>query len=119
EVTLLGPTPAHVKFVLSSTPGAVHGTVVSAGSDPVAGAPVFLEAYDIESKKRLVDVRMTRTDLRGRYQFYGLVPGNYRVMSSFEFEMPDSAAMDSASPKTVKVEDDRDVPLDLDLFVIR
>ena len=118
-VVLQSPPAAQVKFVLSSTPGALHGTVLSGPTDTAAGAPVFLEAYDAESKKRLTDVRMTRTDLRGKYQFYGLAPGNYRVMSSFEFETPDSANLDAANPKTVKVEDGQDAPIDLDLFVIR
>jgi hypothetical protein len=118
-VVLQGSAATHVKFVLSPNPGALHGTVASGISESAPGAPVFLEAYDVEAKKRLVDVRMTRTDLRGKYQFYGLAPGNYRVMSSFEFEMADSANMDAASPKTVKVEDGKDVSLDLDLFVIR
>jgi hypothetical protein len=40
-------------------------------------------------------------------------------MSSFEFETPDSANLDAANPKTVKVEDGQDAPIDLDLFVIR
>lgn len=114
EIVLQGPGPAPVKFVLSGNPGAVHGTVAGA-----AGAPVFLEAYDPESRRRLQDLRMTRTDLKGRYQFYGLAPGTYRLASTFEFDLPDAAAMNSIAPKTVKVEEGRDLLSDLDLFVIR
>ncbi len=119
EIVLAGAGLETVKFVLSSTPATVHGVVSNASHDPVAGAPVFLEAYDPDSHRRLLDVRMTRTDMRGQYQFYGVVPGTYRVLGSFEFQMPDSAALDAANARLVKTEEGQDLPVDLDLYVIR
>jgi hypothetical protein len=108
-----------VTFRLSTSPGALHGTVTIAGHEAVPGAPVYLEAYDVDARKRLIDVREARTDIHGQYQFYGLAPGNYRILSTFEFQAPDSATMESAGPRTVKIEEGRDTPLDLDLYVIR
>jgi protocatechuate 3,4-dioxygenase beta subunit len=121
EVLLPGTQTAAilVTFRLSSSPGQLHGTVTAGGHDAVPGVPVYLEAYDVDARKRLIDVREARTDLHGRYQFYGLAPGNYRILSTFEFQAPDSATMEAASPRTVKIEAGRDTPLDLDLFVIR
>src|SRR6185295_15152386 len=91
EITVTGS--GNVKFVLSSKPGGLHGTVTTAVREPVVGAPVFLEGYDPVSKKRLIDLRVTRTDMRGQYQFYGLAPGTYRLVSSFEYQTPDTAAI--------------------------
>lgn len=110
---------SQVKFVLSSSPGAVHGMVKGSGSDVVAGAPVFLESYDLEKQRRLTDLRVTRTDMQGRYQFAGLAPGTYRVLSSFEYQMPDSMSISGAAPKILIVEAGRDAAQDLDLYVLR
>jgi hypothetical protein len=107
-----------VRFELSPAPGAIHGTVMS-GRDRVPGVPVYLEAYDLENRRRLTDVRTVRTDMRGQYGFYGLAPGTYRILSTFEFQTPDTATMDAAEARTVAVEEKRDLALDLDLYVIR
>ena len=73
----------------------------------------------MDARKRLIDVREARTDIHGQYQFYGVAPGNYRILSTFEFQAPDSATMESAGPRTVKIEEGRDTPLDLDLYAVR
>jgi hypothetical protein len=118
EIVLNGPGQVDVRFVLSPHPGTLHGVVKDSGN-AVAGVPVFLEAYDLESRRRLTDVRMTRTDVRGQYDFYGLAPGNYRVLGTFEYQMPDTAAMDLARARVVKVDEGQDQASDLDLYVIR
>jgi hypothetical protein len=120
EIVVLGsPPPNAVLFRLSSSPGGLHGTVTASGHEPVPGAPVYLELYDVDARKRLIDVRQTRADIQGHYQFLGLAPGNYRIVSTFEFLASDSAAMELASPRTVAIEEGRDTPLDLDLYMIR
>ena len=102
----------------SSSPGALHGKVKT-GGDPVAGAPVFLENSDLEPRKRVTDTFVTRTDMRGEYRFGDLAPGNYRVLSSFEYQMPDSQTMSNAGAKLLRVESGRDVQQDLDLYLIQ
>ena len=120
EVVLFGsPPPIQVFFRLSSNPATLHGIVTTNGREPVPGVPVYLELYNVDARKRLIDVREVRTDIQGHYQFYGLAPGNYRVVSTLEFLSPDSATMDSANPRTVQMEEGRDTTLDLDLYVIR
>jgi hypothetical protein len=106
-----------VRFTLSGNPGAIHGTIKS-GADPVIGAPVFLEAVDLEPARRISPSFTTRTDVRGQYHFSGLAPGNYRVMSSFEYASVDSMILSQAAAKQVLVEATHDVQQDLDLFVL-
>jgi hypothetical protein len=107
-----------VRFTLSGGPGEMHGVVKSAG-DTVAGAPVYLEAYDPETHQRVLELRTVRTDTQGRYRFQGLSPGIYRVLSTFEYQMPDTASMDLAGGQSVRVEAHSDLQMDLDLYGIR
>ena len=64
------------------------------------------------------DLRFTRADLRGQYYFYGLAPGDYRVVSSFEFQRPDSAALDTMRPGMVRLTEGQDEARDLELYAI-
>ncbi len=61
---------------------------------------------------------ITCTDVHGQYHFSGLAPGNYRVLSSFEYLTVDSATMAQTPAKSVVVENTHDVQQDLDLFVL-
>ena len=108
-----------IRFTISNTPGAIRGAVTTAGKEPVAGAPVYLEAWDVEKQQRVIDMRETRTDIRGQYQFRGLAPGNYRLLSTFDYRMPDSATMEMVGAKNIKVEDGREFQVDLSLWAIR
>jgi hypothetical protein len=110
--------PFPIRFTLSSAPGAIHGVVTGEGHQPSPGAPVYLEPYDLEQRKRLSDVRATRTDTRGQYHFYGLAPGNYRLLSTFEFRVPDAEMIDSAHPVEARVEERQDLSRDLDLYIL-
>jgi protocatechuate 3,4-dioxygenase beta subunit len=116
EVVLNGSNPV-VRFVLSISPGAIHGVVSNVARDKAAGAPVFLEAYDVERRRRLGDLRTTRTDVGGQFQFTGLAPGTYRIVSTFEFQNPDAAAMDAAGALAIKVEAGMDLAQDLQLHI--
>jgi hypothetical protein len=107
-----------VKVDLATGPGAVHGVVKSSG-EAVAGAPVYLEGYDPDTRQRATDLLTTRTDLRGSYRFDGLAPGTYRVLATFEYQMPDVAAMDAAGARLLKAESSGDLQVDLDLYVLR
>ncbi len=109
--------PALVKFVLSPNPASVHGAVTNAAREPVAGAPVYLEPYDAEARRRLGELRMVRTDIQGQFRFAGLAPGAYRLLSSFEFQMPDAATMDAAGALVIKAEEGADRAHDLPQYV--
>jgi hypothetical protein len=106
------------RFSFSSGSGALHGAVSDAG-DPVVGAPVFLEPVDVEPERRITEAFVTTTDTRGQYRFSGLAPGRYRVLSSFEYQMPDSRIMTEAHAKDLQIDVRGDATADLDLYVIR
>jgi hypothetical protein len=108
-----------VRYVVSNKPGAVHGVVTAGAREPVPGAPVFLEPYDEITRKRVVDLRSAISDVHGQFQFYGLVPGTYRLVSTFEYQTPDTYDIDVMTPRVIKVEEGRDQQLDVDLYVIR
>jgi protocatechuate 3,4-dioxygenase beta subunit len=105
-----------IEVTLSSHPASVHGLVTGSGRDPVPGAPVYLEAFDQDSHKRLADLRTTRTDVRGQYRFNGLAPGVYRILSTFEYDKPDSQTIEAAG-SIITLSEATDVAQDLDLYV--
>jgi hypothetical protein len=105
-------------YVLSSKPSGIHG-IVSYSHDPIGGAPVFLEPWDPVNRKRLMDPRTVRADMRGQYQFFGLAPGTYRLVSTFEYQNPEANDIDTMLPRTIVIEEGRDQQQDIDLYVIR
>lgn len=119
ELTLPGPGAVEVKFVLSTHPATVRGVARNASHDPVEGVPVFLEAYDPESRRRVGDLRAIRTDTRGQFEFYGLAPGRYRLLSTFEYQSPDTAQIDAARPHDFQITEGKDETVDLDVYVVR
>ena len=86
------------------------------GNDPVIGAPVFLESIDAESHKRLKELAGTRTDARGTYQFTGLPPGTYRLLSTFDFDNPDVGNDGGRTGKDGDVEGRQSRACDLELL---
>ncbi|MDR3698673.1 MAG: carboxypeptidase-like regulatory domain-containing protein [Candidatus Sulfopaludibacter sp.] len=108
---------ALVKFVLSGNPAAVHGAVTNAARDPVAGVPVYLEPYDAEGRRRAGDLRMVRTDVQGQFRFTGLAPGAYRLLGTFEFQMPDASTMDAAGALVIRAEEGAELAQDVLQYV--
>lgn len=117
EITIGGHDT--VLFTLTAGPGTLSGVVVTSDRQAAIGAPVFLEAYDPEERRRIKDVIFTRADVRGAYRFLGLAPGTYRVFSSFDFQTPDENEMDRADPRVVTVEAGRGATQELVLYVDR
>jgi hypothetical protein len=89
---------------------------VKVSGEPAVGAPVFLEAWNPDTRKRLTELRFTRTGIDGSYRIESLAPGTYRMLATFEYLAPDSAAMDLAGAQTVNIEGHADLQLDLDLY---
>lgn len=112
---LLNGSGDQVQFVLSAMPGAVQGAVIGPGHVPAAGAPVYLEAFDPNARRRVKDLQITHADARGQYRFTDLAPGSYRLLSSFDFDATDGQ-LEVRGAKTLKVEEAREVVQDLELF---
>jgi large repetitive protein len=115
---VVSPGPMTVEFRLSPSPAALRG-VVNSGDQPVAGAPVYLEAYSPTSGRRVQDLRTTRTDTQGRYSFVGLAPGSYRILATFDYQAPESVQMTAGHAPEVSVEEGRAATQDLSLWVLQ
>lgn len=107
-----------VVFLLGAGPGSLRG-VVLAGQDRASAAPVYLEGYDPDTRARTVDLRTVRADVYGNYEFTGLAPGYYRVLSTFDYQDPESEEMDLAEATVVKIEKGDPRTLDLQLYAAR
>jgi hypothetical protein len=115
EVMLRGSGSVLIK--VSSRPATMHGLVNGPGHDPAPGAPVYLEAFDKDTGKRLGELRTIRTDLRGQYHFNGLAPGLYRILSTFEYDKPEPESMEAAGALSLTLSEATDTAQDLDLYV--
>ncbi|MEO8592932.1 MAG: carboxypeptidase-like regulatory domain-containing protein [Candidatus Solibacter sp.] len=108
-----------IGYTLSTRPAGITGSVTVGANDPAPGVPVYLEAYDEVTRKRVLELRSTRTDLRGKYSFQGLAPGSYRVVSTFEYRSPATGDIDTMRPKVVTLEEGREQQQDLELWIMR
>ena len=115
EVMLPGLTPS--RSSCASHPASIHRLLSGPGHDPTPGAPVYLEAFDKDSQKRVGELRTTRSDVRGQYHFNGLAPGLYRILGTFEYEKPDSDSMGAAGARSLDLPEGTDTAQDLDLYV--
>jgi hypothetical protein len=86
-----------LKIALSNRPAAVRGIVRNAAGEPAPGAPVYLS-----------ELRTVRTDTQGRFEFYGLAPGPYYLLASFDDEIPTAA-----NAHSIKLAEGQDLTEDL------
>jgi hypothetical protein len=119
EFKLLGRRDLAIKAIVSPNAASIRGKVTSGAGRPVGGAPVYLRAVNLPPEKRVVDPRGTRTSPGGEYRFTGLAPGQYRLMSSFEFAAPDDGQMTAARAAEVSVRESEEREQNLELFVLR
>ncbi|HEX4138094.1 MAG TPA: carboxypeptidase-like regulatory domain-containing protein [Bryobacteraceae bacterium] len=103
-----------VSATLSNGPAALHG-VVRDSAKPIPGAPVFLEGWDPVTRNRLIDPRETRSDARGNYRFDNLAPGDYRILSTFDYAAPNPQIFDASRANEIRLEKATDPAVDLEL----
>jgi hypothetical protein len=115
---LVGARYGSITFALSSHPSTIQGLVSGLSREAVAAAPVYLEGYDPEGRRRVTDLFTGIADMQGHYTITGLAPGTYRVLSTFEFQAPDADTMERVGAKVVRIGDGVTVQ-DLDLSVLR
>ncbi len=115
---VLDSGPNFLEVTVSNRPAALLGKVLDARNEAVAGVPVYAERYERDNHRRAGEVRTARTDARGEYRFEGLVPGHYRLVSTFDFDEPDEETMEAARPATITVKEAERSALDLKLYDI-
>jgi hypothetical protein len=119
EVFLAPGSQDTIKFVVSNAPATLHGFARDSGGAAVPDMPVFLEAFDLDRRRRAPELHSGRTDATGQYRFTGLAPGVYRVLATSEYRTAEPSIMDAPAAKTVRLEEGRDVLQDLEPYVIR
>jgi hypothetical protein len=110
----------------TTRPRQVFGLRLSGGGATIQGvvkeapyAPVYLEAYDGRTRQRAGDLKAVRADAQGQFRFANLAPGAWRLLSTYEYLMPDSEVFDSASAPSVTLTPGGSAAKDLELWVIR
>jgi hypothetical protein len=82
-------------------------------------APVYLEAYDSRLRQRAGELKAVRADAQGQFRFGNLAPGAWRILSTYEYLMPDSDVFDIAAAASVTLSVGGSAAKDLDLWEIR
>ena len=105
------------RVVMSANVSTISGTVKD-GADVAVGAPVYLEPMDVEPARRMRFAEVVYTDAQGRFKFKGLAPGRYRLLATFEYQMPDSRIMRDARATELTLDPRTDATRDLSLYII-
>lgn len=95
-----------ISVALKKGAPSISGTVLSEGK-PVLGAAVFVELFDprLANGDQRLRLWSLRSDVSGKFALNGLMPGSYRVLSSFDFDPMDRYAMDRAKSVLLKAGD--------------
>lgn len=107
----IGNSP-RLSITLSAKPASVSGLVTSA-SQPVIGAPVFLQLVNPEAPELALQSWTVRADPQGNFTFTGLAPGSYRLMSSYDVDFEDPLARSQAVALTLHEGDAITQPLEM------
>jgi hypothetical protein len=99
-------------ITLSDKPASVSGLVTSA-SQPVIGAPVFLQLINPDAPELALQSWTGRADAQGNFTFTGLAPGAYRLMSSYDVDFDDPLARSKAVMLTLHEGDAVTQPLEM------
>ena len=114
-VKMLGQGVQEVTVVIERQPSKLAGKVTMVDGTGAVGAPVFLYAIDMDLRSRLGGVRMVRSNQNGGYEFVGLAPGHYEVISSYALQDPGEAEWPPGRGAAVNVEAGREKTLDVEV----
>ncbi len=96
----IGNTP-RLEVTFSDKPGSISG-IVSSGGRALIGAPVYLERVNPDAPELALQAWTGRADERGRYEFRGLAPGAYRLMSGYDIDPEEAVVRDRAVTAVVR-----------------
>jgi len=101
-----------IRIAISAKPASISGLVTS-GSTPIIGAPVFLQLIRPEAPELALQSWTARADPQGNFTFTGLAPGAYRLMSSYDFDFDDPTGRAGAMIVTLREGDAVIQPLEM------
>ena len=78
-LTISGPTPDLLNVVLGSRPGQINGVFVDSARRPVPGVRMAL--VPDRSRNRIDLYRGSITDGEGKFRFFGVAPGDYKIFT--------------------------------------
>jgi hypothetical protein len=107
----IGNAP-RLRVTLSMKAASISG-IVSSSSNPVVGAPVFLQLVNPEAPDLSLQSWTGRADPQGNFSFTSLAPGTYRLMSSFDVDFDDPLAREKSVAITLQEGDAITQPLEL------
>jgi hypothetical protein len=101
-----------LRVTLSAKPASISGPVTS-DSQPIIGAPVFLQLVNPDAPELALQSWTGRADAQGNFTFTGLTPGAYRLMSSYDVDFDDPLARSKAAMLTLHEGDVVTQPLEM------
>jgi hypothetical protein len=102
----------HISIDLADKPASIAG-IVSLRSQPVIGAPVFVERINPDNSEQPLQSWTLRADARGSFSLGGLAPGSYHLLSSFDLDYTDPGTRNVAVTLNLRQGDSVNQPLDM------
>ncbi len=106
-----------IVVTVSDHAGEFEGTVSNSDSKPIPGAPVFLWPVTDSARRSIGGWKQSLTDVNGHYQFGGLPPGDYRLLSTFDISEVDAEILDLARVPVSRLDAGQRVAMDLALWI--
>ncbi len=107
---------ARIQIVVGDKAAQIAGTVTKDGKG-VPGAPVFLWPDSEDGRRSLRGYQTTIADTEGKYRFTGLPPGDYRMLSTYDFTEIDEASLDEGLAIGVRAPESQITTADLGLWI--
>jgi hypothetical protein len=105
-----------IRVIVSDKAGHLDGSVTQ-DTKSVAGVPVFLWPVSDAARRSLGGFRQTLADVKGRFHFDGLPPGDYRMLATFDMSDVDEDAIEEAHAMTITVQASQTKTVEVPLWV--
>ena len=127
RVSQAGPSPDWFDALIQQIPywpltvtvasgaGSITGRVTASGT-AMPGAPVFLWPVAPAVRRSIHGPKIAYANIDGQYLFEGLAPGEYRLMSSFDYREVNEAVLEEARAVSVSLRDSQQAASDLTLY---
>lgn len=104
-----------IRVTVADKAAQIEGTVMR-DANGVPGAPVFLWPTSEAGRRSLKGYRMTIADNQGKYHFDGLPPGDYRMLSTYDFTEIDEGSLEEGLAISVRAAESQKTTADLVLW---
>ena len=116
DVFIANQFRTRLRITVSNRAAQIAGTVKSENL-PIAGAPVFLWPLTEAARRSLGGTRQVFSDTSGKFRFEGLPPGDYRLLTTFDYQAVDLDLLEEARALTLRLDPSQTASVDLPLWV--